>query len=94
LAALALQATTTATTANVLSKPLPPSVKSLELCLLGVIKRDYLDIFKGTFDLVNLAYLRVHTARIKIADETRIKNGTLVIRKAKVDRKLFADKGV
>ena len=43
--------------ANNLSKPLPPSVKALKLHLLGIIKKDYLDIFKGTFNLENLAYL-------------------------------------
>jgi len=42
---------------NYLTEPLPPSIKSLKLYLLGVIKRDYLDIFKGTFNLVNLARL-------------------------------------
>jgi hypothetical protein len=94
LAASASQATATAATANDLGEPLPPGVKSLELRLPGVTKRDYLDIFKGTFDPVNLARLRVHTARIEIADETRIENGTLVTRKAKADRKLFAEKGV
>jgi len=57
MAASALQATATAATANILSKPLPPSIKSLKLRLPGVIKRDYLDIFKGTFNLVNLARL-------------------------------------
>ena len=43
--------------ANDLSEPLPPSAKALELCLLGITKKDYLDIFKGTFNLENLAYL-------------------------------------
>ena len=43
--------------ANNLSKPLPLSVKSLKLRLSGVIKRDYLDIFKDTFNLVNLPHL-------------------------------------
>ena len=62
--------------------------------LPGISKKDYLDIFKGTLDLVNLARLRVYTARVELADETRIENGILVIRKAKVDRKLFVDKSV
>ena len=66
----------------------------LELRLPSVIKRDYLNIFKGIFNLVNLARFRVYTARIEIADKIWIENGTLVIRKAKVDRKLFTDKGV
>ena len=43
--------------ANNLSKPLPPSAKALKLRLLGIIKKDYLDIFKGTFNLENLTYL-------------------------------------
>ena len=86
LAASASQATATAASADVLGEPLPPSVKSLELRLPGVTKRDYLDIFKGTFDPVNLARLRVYTARIEIADKTRIENGILVTRRAKADR--------
>jgi len=57
LAPSALQATATAAIANNLSKPLPSSIKLLELRLTSIIKRDYLDIFKGTFNLVNLAHL-------------------------------------
>jgi hypothetical protein len=57
LATSALQATATAAIADVLSEPLHPGVKLLEFCLPGVTKRDYLDIFKGIFDLVNLARL-------------------------------------
>ena len=49
-----LQVTATAAIADIFGKPLPFSVKSLKF--LSVIKRDYLDIFKGTFDLVNLAH--------------------------------------
>ena len=56
LAASASQATATAAIADVLSEPLPSSIKLLKFRLSGVTKRDYLDIFKGIFDLVNLAH--------------------------------------
>ena len=60
--ALASAATTSKTytapiIANNLSKPLSPSIKVLKLHLLGIIKKDYLDIFKSTFNLENLTYL-------------------------------------
>ena len=80
--------------ANNLSEPLPPSAKALKLCLLGIIKKDYLDIFKGTFNLENLTYLQIYTTYIKLINKTRIKNSILVIRKAKVDKKLFIDKSI
>ena len=66
----------------------------LKLHLLGIIKKDYLDIFKGTFNLENLAYLQIYTIRVELINKTRIKNSTLVIRKAKADKKLFIDKSI
>ena len=57
LAATTLKTSTAPVIADNLSKPLPPGAKALKLRLLGITKKDYLDIFKGTFNLENLAYL-------------------------------------